>query len=293
MSYITDDKNAPIVYFTDAISPDSLLNIYSSLKTDAKGKVGVKLSTGEPPYSNYLRPSLIGKLVKSLNGTIVECNTAYKGERHRTKDHEKVIREHGFLDIAEVDIQDSDGDFTLPVKDGEVLDENYVGASFPNYDFYLVLSHFKGHAMAGFGGAIKNISIGFGSTAGKCYIHSGATSKKNPWRGDHNRFLMAMAEAAKSVSDFMKGNIVYINVLNRISIDCDCDGHPHEPEIKDIGITASLDPVAIDQACIDLVWDKEGSKSLRDRIESLNGMLTIEHAAKIGLGSRNYRLIEI
>lgn len=282
-----------MVYFTKEISPDSLIKIYNALGFSPEGKLGVKMSTGEPPHSNYLRPELIGKLVKMLGGTIVECNTAYRGERYKTKDHERVAKEHGLTEIAPVDIQDKRGNYTLKVSGGEVLEENYVGASFPEYGSYLVLTHFKGHAMTGFGGSIKNISIGFGSTMGKSWIHSGGKSKTNPWGGEQNPFLMTMAEAAKSVHDYMNGKIAYINVLNRISIDCDCDGYPHEPEIKDIGIAASLDPVAVDQASIDLVWNAPGSKSLVDRIESLNGLLTLEHAAKIGLGSRSYRLEEI
>ena len=293
--YETNDPSAPAVYFTSEITPGGLIKAYEALEWEAEGNVAVKLSTGEPPASNYLRPELIADLVQSLNGTIVECNTAYSGSRTETRMHYQVAEDHGFTAIAPFQILDEAGDYTLPVAGGTVLDENYVGAAFPDYDSYVVLSHFKGHAMAGFGGAIKNISIGLSSSAGKAWIHSGGTSRTNPWGGEQNAFLEAMAEAGKSVSDYLgQGErIVYINVLNNISIDCDCDGNPAEPDIHDIGILASSDPVAIDQASIDLVWNADGAESLRNRINSRNGLHMLEHAADIKLGSRNYRLVDI
>jgi hypothetical protein len=289
--------DAPIVYFTSNITPESLVAVYERLGWNPTGKVAVKLSTGEPPESNYLRPELIKELVQSVNGTIVECNTAYGGSRAQTAMHYQVAKDHGFTDIAEFQILDENGSMTLPVNGGSVLTENYVGKAFADYESYLILSHFKGHTMAGYGGAIKNISIGLGSAEGKSWIHSGGTSKTNPWGGVQNRFLEAMAEAGLSVSDYL-GNgerIVYVNVMNRLSIDCDCDGNPAEPDMHDIGILASTDPVALDQACIDLVYaQKDGDgASLVNRIESRNGLHTLEHAEEIGLGSRTYRLLDI
>ena len=244
-----------------------------------------------------MRPELIADLVRQVNGTIVECNTVYGGSRTQTKMHYQVAKDHGFTEIAAVDIQDADGSFTLPVANGKVLSENYVGASFPEYDSYLVLSHFKGHIMAGFGGAIKNISIGLASSKGKSWIHSGGKSVTNPWGGNQTAFTESMAEAGKSVSDYLGHGkrIVYINVMNRLSVDCDCEGNPAEPDMHDIGILASCDPVALDQACIDLIYaQKDGDgASLVQRIESRNGLHTLEHGEKIGLGSRSYILVNI
>ena len=255
---VTDEVDTPKVYFTSDISPEGLMAVYEALGAELNGKVAVKISTGEPPASNYLRPELIKDLVQSVNGTIVECNTAYGGS---------------------------------------VLTENYVGKAFADYDSYLILSHFKGHSMAGFGGAIKNISIGIASSEGKAWIHSGGTSRTNPWGGEQDAFLEAMAEAGKSVSDYL-GNgelIVYVNVMNRLSVDCDCDGNPAKPDIHDIGILVSTDPVALDQACVDLIYaQKDGDgASLVNRIESRNGLHTLEHAEDIGLGSRTYALVNI
>lgn len=284
-----------VVYRTNDISPEGLKAIYEALNWKPTGNVAVKLSTGEPPASNYLRPELIADLVQEVNGTIVECNTAYGGSRSSTAMHLQVAEDHGFTAIAEVDIQDADGSMTLPVEGGTLLTENYVGASFADYDSYLVLSHFKGHTMAGFGGAIKNISIGLASSEGKAWIHSGGTSRTNAWGGKQDSFLESMAEAGKSVSDYL-GNgekIVYINVMNRLSVDCDCVGNPAEPDMHDIGILASTDPVALDQACIDLVYADENGTSLVERIESRNGLHTLEHAEAIGLGSRTYQIISI
>ena len=290
----SSDTTGSVVYMTTDISPEGLTAIYEALGWSPTGKVAVKLSTGEPPASNYLRPELIADVVQAVNGTIVECNTAYGGSRAQTAMHYQVAEDHGFTAIADFQILDENGSMSLPVAGGTRLQENFVGAAFADYDSYLILSHFKGHAMAGFGGAIKNISIGLGSSEGKSWIHTGGKSKSGIY-GDQDAFLEAMAEAGKSVSDYL-GNgerIVYINVMNRLSVDCDCSGHPAEPDIHDIGILASYDPVALDQACIDLVYDAEGNTSLVNRIESKNGLHTLEHAEEIGLGNRGYQLVSI
>ena len=289
-------EESSVVYFTSDISAEGMLAIYEALGWTPTGRVAVKLSTGEPPASNYLDPQLIKDVVEAADGTIVECNTAYGGSRSETSMHYQVAEDHGFTEIADFQILDENGSMTLPVEGGSVLTENYVGAAFADYDSYLVLSHFKGHAMAGYDGAIKNISIGLGSSEGKAWIHSGGTGG-SMWGGEQDAFLEAMAEAGKSVSDYL-GNgerIVYINVMNRLSVDCDCDGNPAEPDMHDIGILASTDPVALDQACIDLVYaQKDGDgASLVQRIESRNGLHTLEHAEEIGLGSRTYNLVNI
>ena len=286
-------QGTPVVYMTWAVTPEGLMAVYQALQWEPQGRVAVKLSTGEPPASNYLRPELIAGLVQSLDGTIVECNTAYGGSRAETAMHYQVAEDHGFTAIADFQILDEEGSMTLPVQDGTRLSENYVGAAFEDYDSYLVLSHFKGHSMAGYGGAIKNISIGLGSSEGKAWIHSAGSSRTNPWGGDQDAFLESMAEAGKSVSDYLGDQIVYINVMNRLSVDCDCDGNPAEPDMHDIGILASTDPVALDQACIDLVYSAEDGQSLVNRIESRNGLHTLEHAQQIGLGSRSYELVSI
>lgn len=292
--YNAKENEVPKVYFTRDISPAGLMRVYKAMGWTPHGRVAVKMSTGEPPRSNYLRPELIKELVQSVNGTIVECNTAYDGARAQSTEHWKVIKEHGFFGVAPVDIQDEDGDMALPVNGGNVLTENYVGSHFDNYDSYLVLSHFKGHAMAGFGGAIKNISIGLGSRMGKCWIHSGGTSKTNPWGGEQIAFLESMADAGKSVVEHLgRENIAFINVLNRISIDCDCNGNPAEPDIHDIGILASTDPVAVDQAGIDMVSVADGNEALMNRIAERQGLHTLEAAEQIGLGSRTYELVDL
>ncbi|MDE7178582.1 MAG: DUF362 domain-containing protein [Lachnospiraceae bacterium] len=287
----SENTGAPVVYMTTDISSNGLMAIYKALGASPEGSIAVKLSTGEPG-SNYLRTDLIGELVQSLNASIVECNTAYGGSRSNTAMHYQVAEDHGYTAIATVDIMDENGSMTLPVTGGSNLTENYVGANFANYDYYVVLSHFKGHAMAGFGGAIKNISIGIASSEGKAHIHSGGTGG-SMWGGDQDAFLESMAEAGKSVVDYLNGNILYINVMNRLSVDCDCDGNPSEPDMHDIGILASFDPVAVDQACVDLVYGAEDGDSLVKRIESRNGLHTLEHAQDIGLGSREYRLVSI
>ncbi|MDE6665939.1 MAG: DUF362 domain-containing protein [Ruminococcus sp.] len=290
-SMVNDD--IPIVYMTKDISSEGLINAYLALEWNPSGNTAVKLSTGEPPASNYLRPELIKDVVQYVDGTIVECNTAYGGSRSTTAMHYQVAEDHGFTEIADFQILDENGSMTLSVEGGSVLTENYVGAAFADYDSYLILSHFKGHAMAGYGGAIKNISIGLGSYQGKSWIHSGGKSLTNPWGGQQDAFLESMAEAGKSVSDHLNNgkNIAYVNVMNRLSVDCDCDGNPAEPDMHDIGILSSTDPVALDQACIDLVYGAEDGAALIKRIESRNGLHTLEHADEIGLGSRQYQLV--
>ncbi|MDR1753769.1 MAG: DUF362 domain-containing protein [Eubacterium sp.] len=288
----TPENDFPTVYMTASITPEGLVAAYKALNASPSGKIAVKLSTGEPPNSNYLRPELISDLVQSLNGTIVECNTAYGGSRASNDMHLQVAKDHGFTDIAEFDLQDMDGDISLTVTGGEILEENFVGKNFKNYDYYVVLSHFKGHQMAGYGGAIKNISIGLASSKGKSWIHTGGTGTRG-FSGAQDDFLKAMAEAGKSVVDSLEGKILYVNVMNRLSIDCDCDGNPTEPDMHDIGILASVDPVALDKACVDLIYEAKDGQSLINRIESRNGMLTLDHAEKIGLGSLDYELVNI
>ena len=286
------EEGNSVVYMTADISSKGLMAVYEALGWTPEGKVAVKLSTGEPPASNYLRPELIAGVVTAVNGTIVECNTAYGGSRSETAMHYQVAEDHGFTAIADFQILDENGSMSLPVAGGTRLTENFVGAAFADYDSYLILSHFKGHAMAGFGGAIKNISIGLGSSEGKSWIHTGGTSKRGI-SGNQDAFLEAMGEAGKSVADALGDQIVYVNVMNRLSVDCDCSGRPAEPDIHDIGILASADPVALDQACIDLVYAAEGNTSLVNRIESRNGLHTLEHAQEIGLGTRGYTLINV
>lgn len=284
----------PAVYFTSAIDAQAIQAVYAAIGRSLTGpRIGVKLSTGEPG-SNPLDPALIADLVNAVSGTIVECNTAYGGERGETAHHLEVAAEHGYTDIAEVQIMDEDGSTSIPVEGGTHLTENLVGAHFPEYDGFLVLSHFKGHAMAGFGGALKNISIGMASREGKCLIHTDGRSHSNPWGGDTSAFQECMAEAAKSVMDATNGNMLFVNVMNHLSVDCDCDSHPAPAKMADIGILASADPVALDQACIDLVYSSDDdSADLIKRIESLGGEHVLEHAEKIGLGSRGYRLVEV
>ncbi len=287
------------VYYTKDISPEAMVAAYQALGQGLSGdKIAVKLSTGEPPASNYLRPELIADVVHLVDGTIVECNTAYGGSRAATAMHYQVAADHGFTAIADFQILDENGSINLPVNApagvATQLKENFVGAHFADYDGYLVLSHFKGHAMAGFGGAIKNISIGLGSAEGKSWIHSGGTSRTNPWGGEQNAFTASMAEAGKSVSDALDGNILYINVMNRLSVDCDCDGNPDEPDMHDIGILASTDPVALDQACVDLVYASQDDKAaLINRMESRQAFNVLAHGEKIGLGSRSYQLLSL
>lgn len=290
-----DSTSDTVVYFTSDISPEAMVAAYDALGTGLTGEnIAVKLSTGEPPASNYLDPDLIVDLVQQVKGTIVENNTAYGGQRSGTAMHYQVAEDHGFTDIADFVVLDEDGSTSLPVEGGTQLTENLVGAHFPEYDGYLVLSHFKGHAMAGFGGAIKNISIGMASQEGKCLIHTAGESHTSPWGGEQDPFTESMAEAGKSVVDALDGNILYVSVMNHLSIDCDCDGNPAEPNMHDIGILASTDPVALDQACVDLVYaSQDDTESLIDRMESRNAVHVLEHGEDIGLGSRTYQMVSI
>ncbi len=295
-SQTTEENNMPKVYFTKEITPEALMKIYKALGREAQGnKVAIKVSTGEPGGKNFLKPALIGDLVKSVNGTIIECNTAYGGNRATTELHLKAARDHGFFDIADVDIMDTDGDVGIPVTGGKHLKEDLIGKNYLNYDFTVVLSHFKGHAMAGFGGAIKNISIGIASSRGKVRIHSAGASDTDWGEPKQEDFLEAMAEAAKAVADHAGDKILYINVMNNLSVDCDCDASPADPEMHDVGILASLDPVALDKACVDKVYasDDHGKIHLIERMESRNGIHTLLHAENIGMGSQNYELVNL
>lgn len=289
----------PKVYMFKEINSANLVKIYEALGREATGKVAVKLSTGEPGGHNFLQPVLIKDLVQKVNGTIVECNTAYNGKRAKTEDSRKAAEDHGFAAIAPVDIMDADGDTPLPVKGGKHLTEDYVGSHFLNYDFTVVLSHFKGHAMAGFGGALKNISIGIASANGKTWIHTAGRTKVpgELWSNipQQEEWLEAMAEAAKAVMDHCGDNILYISVANNLSVDCDCDSSPEDPKMGDIGILASLDPVALDKACTDLVRSSEdhGKIHLIERIDSRKGMHTLDYAEQLGMGSQKYELVKL
>jgi len=288
------------VYFTREITSENLIKIYESLNQKLDGRVAVKISTGEPGGHHFLQPSLIKDLTNKLNGTIVECCTAYGGKRMDPKDHWKTIEDHGFRAIAPCDIMDEFEDIEIPVKNGFHLKTNIVGKNLKNYDSLLILSHFKGHAMGGFGGALKNMSIGIASTRGKANIHTAGfmTDPAKLWDNlpEQDFFLESMADACKSVIDYIgKENIVYISVANNLSIDCDCDSHPHAPEMADIGIFASLDPVALDQACYDAIVNSpdSGKTSLIERMDSRHGIHTVEAAADLHLGSREYEIISI
>ena len=287
----------PIVYFTREITPDSLVKICNRLDKKLSGRIGVKISTGEPGGHNYLKPELIDKLVSSLNANIIECNTAYDGRRNTLAAHLQAIKEHGFDKIAEVDLLDSEGEMEIPAN-GKHLPVDIVGSHLQNYDSVLNLAHFKGHAMGGFGGVIKNQSIGIASSAGKAYIHTAGVTRKPEelWSNlpEQNAFLESMAEAAKAVADYMKGNILYIDVMNNLSVDCDCDSHPEDPCMADIGILASTDPVAVDQACIDKIWTSKdpGRDHFIARVERQNGRHILPYAEEIGLGSRDYELVD-
>lgn len=285
----------PKVYMTGDISPDGLAAAYKALGRELRGKVAVKLSTGEPGGHYYLSPELIKDLVHSVNGTIVECNTAYGGLRMNTATHMQAAEDHGFTAIAPVDIMDEEGSISLPFKKGTHITQDFVGSHFRKYDSFLVLSHFKGHAMGGFGGAMKNISIGIASSSGKSWIHSAGTRKTGFVPAAQDDFLESMAEAAGAVMNKLGDDILYINVMNNLSVDCDCDSSPAAPRMGDIGILASLDPVALDKACVDQVYayDEEQSAALRMRIEAMNGLRTLEHAEELGLGSQKYELVMI
>ncbi|MBQ7951934.1 MAG: DUF362 domain-containing protein [Alistipes sp.] len=294
----------PKVYMTTDISAEGLVKVYEALGVEATGNVAVKISTGEPGGKNYLKPALIKNLVQKVNGTIVECNTAYAGRRNTTEAHLEAAREHGFFDIANVDIMDAEGEIKLPVKDTTHIKYNIVGKNIANYDFMINLAHFKGHAMGGFGGVLKNQSIGNASSRGKAYIHSAGRNEEvaKIWKftDDQIGFLESMAAAAQSIHDYFGGGerIIYINVMNNMSIDCDCDSHPADPLLKDVGILASTDPVALDQACLDIVFNikpSEGNDNgpLLERIASKHGTHIVEYAEQIGLGSKQYELVNI
>lgn len=288
------DMEKPTVYMTAAISAEALERIYQRLGREGTGKVAVKISSGEPGGHYFLSPELIGPLVKALNGTIVECNTAYGGRRSSTDSHLKVMEEHGFSAIAPVDIMDAEGEIGLPVASPKHLQETVVGSHFRNYDFLINLAHFKGHGMAGFGGVLKNMSIGIASSKGKSLIHSAGKADSGFGAGTpQNDFLESMAEAAKAVADTLGERIVYLNVMNNLSVDCDCMGYPAAPTMKDIGILASLDPVALDQACVDLVYQAPDGEDLIKRMESRNAVHVLEHGEMIGLGKRSYELVSI
>ncbi len=294
----------PKVYMTTDISAEGLVKVYEALGVEATGNVAVKISTGEPGGKNYLKPALIKNLVQKVNGTIVECNTAYAGRRNTTEAHLEAAREHGFFDIANVDIMDAEGEIKLPVKDTTHIKYNIVGKNIANYDFMINLAHFKGHAMGGFGGVLKNQSIGNASSRGKAYIHSAGRNEEvaKIWKftDDQIGFLESMAAAAQSIHDYFGGGerIIYINVMNNMSIDCDCNSHPADPLLKDVGILASTDPVALDQACLDIVFNikpSEGNDNgpLLERIASKHGTHIVEYAEQIGLGSKQYELVNI
>lgn len=288
------------VYFSKEITPKSIVKIYETLGVNLPGNVAVKLHSGEKGNQNYLKPEFVKAIVERVNGTVVECNTAYEGARNSTEKHKKLMEEHGWTKYFNVDIMDEEGqDLELDIPNGKVLKKNYVGKNIKNYDSMLVLSHFKGHPMGGYGGAIKQLSIGCSSSEGKSWIHTAGKTKDQTKLWDNvaeqDKFLEAMADSAESVVQFFKGNIVYINVMCNMSVDCDCCAVAEDPCMSDIGILASLDPIAIDQACIDLVYNSEdsGRDYFVERVERQNGIHTIEAAAELGFGTREYELINI
>lgn len=292
------------VYFTKDISPEGLLKVYHALGAKPQGRVAVKISTGESMKSHQLSPELIAPLVREVNGTLVECNTAYPGTRNTTEKHLQTIKEHGYDKIAKVDIMDSEGSIRIPVQDTTWIKYDIVGKHLENYDFMINLAHFKGHAMGGFGGVLKNQSIGVASSDGKAYIHTagahdtaaGGNAFNNPHGQD--AFIESMAAAAQGVHNYFDGKVLYIDVMNNLSVDCDCDGNAHAPLMKDIGILASMDPVALDQACVDIVFNHKSSQGddsapLVERIETRHGTHILPYAEKIGLGSTKYELVDL
>ena len=284
-----------IVYFTKDLSSSSLFRLYKKLNVELKGNVAIKLHSGEPGNQNFLRPDFFKEIIDYVGGTVVETNTAYEGRRNTTEKHLKTIEEHGWNKYFKFDLLDAEGDdLELSIPLGKVIKKNYVGKNIVNYDSMLVLSHFKGHPMGGYGGALKQLSIGMASSYGKAYIH-GAGEVSKIWTADHDKFLESMADASLSVVNYFKGNIVYINVMKNMSVDCDCCAKAEDPCIKDIGVLISLDPVAIDKACIDLVYSSNdyGKAHFIERVESRNGTHTIESAWKLGVGSKDYTLINI
>lgn len=297
---VAEQDSVPTVYYIKDITPENIIKVYEALGRKADGKnIGIKISTGESNKSNHLDTALIADFVRLVNGTFIECNTAYAGNRNTTEAHLKAAKEHGFTDLAGVDILDAEGEIELPVVGGKHLTKDIVGKNIENYDFMVVLSHFKGHQMGGFGGALKNISIGLGSSAGKAYIHTaGKTSCVDSlWSNQPKQeaFIESMAEAAKAITDYYGDRILYINVANRLSVDCDCNGNPEEPKMGDLGVFASLDPVALDRACVDMVMnsDDPGKEDLIERINSRLGTVILEHAEELGVGSQKYKLVVI
>ncbi|MBS7020610.1 MAG: DUF362 domain-containing protein [Firmicutes bacterium] len=282
------------VYFTHRITKENIVKLYEALGVTLKGKVAVKVHSGEKGNQNYLRPEFLKDIIEHVNGTVVECNTAYDGERNDTEKHKKLMEEHGWSDMFSVDILDSEGEMALEIPEGQVIKKNYVGSHMKNYDAMLVVSHFKGHPMGGYGGALKNISIGLASSHGKAYIH-GAGKPEEIWSAPHDLFLESMADASKSIVDYYQDKIVFINIMCNLSVDCDCCAKAEDPCMQDIGMLASLDPVALDQACLDLVYQSTdpGKDHLMERIESRNGIHTIEAASQLNIGSRVYQLISV
>lgn len=283
------------VYFSRKITPEKVVQLYKLLGIELKGKVAVKVHSGEKGNQNFLRPQFWKPIIDEVDGTAVECNTAYEGGRHNTAVHIKTLEEHGWSKLFKTEILDGEGpDLVLDIKKGKKITKNYVGKALSSYDSILVLSHFKGHPMGGYGGAIKQLSIGFASSFGKKYIH-GVGDVDNFWGSDHDSFLISMAEAASSVTEMFTGKAAYVNVMANMSVDCDCCAVAEDPCMSDIGILASLDPVAIDKACLDLVYasDDVGRDHLIERIESRNGTLTVDAAAELGIGSKEYELIEV
>ncbi len=283
------------VYFSRTITPEKVLELYKMVGKELKGNIAIKLHSGEKGNQNFLRPEFWKPVIDFVGGTVVECNTAYEGARNTTERHRRLMADHGWSKYFKVDLLDAEGpDKVLDIPNGKVIKKNYVGKDIENYDSMLVLSHFKGHPMGGYGGAIKQLSIGVASSYGKAYIH-GLGQTENIWKSDHTKFLESMADAAGSVIDYFKGNIIYVNVMKNMSVDCDCCAVAEDPCIKDIGILVSSDPVAIDQACLDLVYASKdpGRDHLLERITSRNGVHTIEAAAELGYGTREYTLVEI
>lgn len=289
------DAAKPTVYFCRTITPEKMVELYRLVKGPIEGAVAIKLHSGEAGNQNYLRPDFMKPVIEEIGGTVVECNTAYDGERNTTEKHEKLLADHGWSGVFKVDLLDAEGpDLELDIPTGARIQKNYLGKDIENYDSMVVLSHFKGHPMGGFGGALKQLSIGCASSYGKAYIH-GAGVPEEIWTADHDSFLESMADAALSVVDYFDGKIAYINVMKNMSVDCDCCSVAEDPCMADIGILASLDPVAIDQACLDLVYGSTdpGRDHLLERIESRNGVHTVEAAAALGVGSREYELVEV
>lgn len=284
----------PKVYFTSHLSAQSLVQIYQALNPNLKGKTAVKVHSGEAGNQNYLKPEFLKDLIELVDGTVVECNTAYDGMRNETEKHFTLLKEHGWSELFNVDLLDATGEMELPIQNGKVISVNYVGEHLKNYPSMLVVSHFKGHPMGGFGGALKNISIGLASAHGKAYIH-GAGKPEEIWTAPHDLFLEAMADSSKSIMDYYKDQIVFINIMCNMSVDCDCCAEAEDPCMQDIGILASTDPVALDQACVDLVYSSQdsGKSHFIERLESRNGIHTIEAAAMLQVGTREYELISI